>query len=268
MEKMGKMIYSYIRNEFGDKIGIVVARRGIYPGKFLIGWALAEDIIEEPNKYYEKFIDCKFIKEDVEALKNLSREISIFPETIFTYIDAKNKLENNSLDIYKEKGLKKVLDILVKNYQSAIEEIIRTLENKKIPGDRQLKFLLNQEEEKEELKLMPRSGVFPTNYKYFPSTGSNDYIIEDRVARKKVLDLALKRSNYDSWNYYCGKEDPILVDCDLRRGWISTGESLLPDLLEERKKKQKGKYYDSDRACIIRQAVRRMERRAFKYFKR
>lgn len=262
---MEKMIYNYIRNDLGDKIGIVVARKGSCPGRYLIGWALAEDIILEPNKYYVKLRDCKVIADELEILKKTVRNLSSLPEGILSYIEAKCKIEDIPESFYNAPVLKAMTSKSTSSAVSQITKIIQNLENLNIPRDRILEPLCESEAELNKLQALTCS---PVKYNmYYPSTGSNDYIINNKELRKKVLDLALSRSNYDSWNYYCDKESEILEDCNLRRGVITTGEDTVPMVYNSGTKKQKNKYYDFDRACIIRQAVRKIERRAYKYFK-
>lgn len=74
---------------------------------------------------------------------------------------------------------------------------------------------------------------------------------------KSLFNLAKSRANYDSWNYYCAK-GTTLEKTDLRNDYISTTctKNTCGFILS-----------NSEKIACIRKAIRKMEYRAWKYFK-
>ena len=86
------------------------------------------------------------------------------------------------------------------------------------------------------------------NYSYYPVKASE---------WENLFNLAKSRANYDGWNYYCAK-GTTLERTDLRNDLISTlnTENTYGVVTS-----------DIDKSAGIRKAVRKMEYRAWKYFK-
>ena len=86
------------------------------------------------------------------------------------------------------------------------------------------------------------------NYSYYPVKASE---------WENLFNLAKSRANYDGWNYYCAK-GTTLEETDLRNNYISTlnTENTYGVVTS-----------DIDKSAGIRKAVRKMEYRAWKYFK-
>lgn len=86
------------------------------------------------------------------------------------------------------------------------------------------------------------------NYSYYPVKASE---------WENLFNLAKSRANYDGWNYYCAK-GTTLERTDLRNDLISTlnTENTYGVVTS-----------DIDKSASIRKAVRKMEYRAWKYFK-
>lgn len=86
------------------------------------------------------------------------------------------------------------------------------------------------------------------NYSYYPVKASE---------WENLFNLAKSRANYDGWNYYCAK-GTTLERTDLRNNYISTlnTENTYGVVTS-----------DIDKSAGIRKAVRKMEYRAWKYFK-
>ena len=86
------------------------------------------------------------------------------------------------------------------------------------------------------------------NYSYYPVKASE---------WENLFNLAKSRANYDGWNYYCAK-GTTLERTDLRNNYISTLNT----------ENTYGVFAsDINTSAGIRKAVRKMEYRAWKYFK-
>lgn len=74
---------------------------------------------------------------------------------------------------------------------------------------------------------------------------------------ENLFNLAKSRANYDGWNYYCAK-GTSLEKTDLRNNYINTLNTENTYGIVTR---------DIDKSTCIRKAIRKMEYRAWKYFK-
>ena len=74
---------------------------------------------------------------------------------------------------------------------------------------------------------------------------------------ENIFNLAKSRANYDGWNYYCAK-GTTLERTDLRRNYICTLSTENTCGLVQS---------NSEKSASIRKAIRKMEYRAWKYFK-
>ena len=87
----------------------------------------------------------------------------------------------------------------------------------------------------------------------------NSSIIKNKEIRDSIITLALRRMNYNNWDYYCDRKDSTLSKCDLRENIIA---------YKNRGKDTPYVIIDEETAKIIRQGIRTMEYRAYKYFKK
>ena len=76
---------------------------------------------------------------------------------------------------------------------------------------------------------------------------------------ESLFNLAKSRDNYDGWNYYCAK-GTSLEKTDLRNNYINT-------LNTDTENTYGIVTRDIDKSACIRKAIRKMEYRAWKYFK-
>lgn len=84
---------------------------------------------------------------------------------------------------------------------------------------------------------------------YYYPTKANEW--------ENLFNLAKSRANYDGWNYYCAK-GTTLERTDLRRNYICTLSTENTCGLVQS---------NSEKSASIRKAIRKMEYRAWKYFK-
>lgn len=84
---------------------------------------------------------------------------------------------------------------------------------------------------------------------YYYPTKANEW--------ENLFNLAKSRANYDGWNYYCAK-GTTLERTDLRRNYICTLSTENTCGLVQS---------NSEKSASIRKAIRKMEYRAWKYFR-
>lgn len=212
--KENKAIFSYIYNNMGFRIGVVVAKKGEMKGHNAIGWALFNEV---STSVPAKTITAK----DIPAYEKLRDSIK------------------NSLSLASnlgEEGLKTLTSVSLFDVYSALNTFMEALGSNPI--------LIKNESTSAPLCYMPYT-----------------YKIVSKEDVFNTIKLALEKANCDSWNYYCPKreghdlrEDIVRVhsrvDMDDKNSSVIVLGDKMPIL-----------------ANILRKAIRKMEYRAWRYFK-
>lgn len=150
----------------------------------------------------------------------------------------------------KEKSYDKV-----KNIPSIVRAVEGLKETLKIPQDARPRGYLTYIEEILNTNL-PSQADIPCNPLRCTVTG--------KANRESMILLALARGNYDSWNYYCPKDLPYLDHCDLRNSVICFRNYRKVNEEEEHNREET--IVEPTLAKLMRQIIRKVERRGFKYF--
>lgn len=187
--KMKNVIFQYILDDYGFRIGIVVAKESKFKGHYCIGWAMNSEV--------------NYRKRELSHL----RSIPLFQKLLYSIPYTKEYVDNRN---------------------SLME-----LGNLGIPT-----------------KFDPFDEVLP-NVVYTP---------EDSEEKIQLMELALKRANPDSWNYYLPKE--YSHEISLR------DEDFVNKKLENNYNDNKETYnliYSN--LNNIKKTIKNIEYRAYRYFK-